>query len=98
MQDGILHEIWLGNPDTRVTKSNGMGAIRPYGSYPTFIHIIEDFTAKSNHAYYVERFTSYFLAPESGDYIFTIECPNVCVMNFQIRYKIPIKLFDITGG
>jgi hypothetical protein len=81
-----------------LNKATNIYSIKPYSKYPTFSHIIEDFTTKSNHSFYGEQFRTYFIAPETGDYKFIMECPNACLMRFRKRYKKTVKVFDIVSG
>ena len=98
VKEGILHEIWLGHPDIAVTKTWELNRVQPYSAFPAFTHIIEDFTSTSNHSYSVERFRTYFIAPDSGDYTFTVECPYLCALFFKKKYNPFQTLLDITGG
>jgi hypothetical protein len=93
-----LHEIWQANPDTDLGKASHIGSIRGYSSYPTFSHVIEEFTMKSNRSFYGERFRTYFIPPENGNYRFMTECPNSCSMSFMKRYKKPLKAFENVKG
>ena len=99
VEDGILHHIWLGNPDISLVKVSNILSFPGYPDYPMFSHIIKEFATKSNHSYYGERFTTYFIPPENGDYKFTMKCPHACAMTFLKRSKVPINAFhDIRKG
>ncbi|XP_028392974.1 uncharacterized protein LOC114517441 isoform X2 [Dendronephthya gigantea] len=97
VRHGILHETWLGNPDFILSTTSQIYKFRNYPDRPSFSHIIENFSMESNRTFYAERFRTYFIAPNDGDYIFRIECPVACSMSFRKRYKVRL-LVNIEKG
>ncbi|CAB4033431.1 Hypothetical predicted protein, partial [Paramuricea clavata] len=74
-------------------------ALSGYPNYPTFRHVVENFTTPSSaRAYYGQRLRSWFHAPESGNYKFTINCPYACDFYFTYKHELTKKLFYISTG
>ena len=96
---GVLREIWIGNQNFNMKEASSIVALRGYPNYPTFRHVVENFTTPgSTRAYYGQRLRSLFHAPESGNYKFTINCPYACDFYFTYKHELTKKLFDISTG